>query len=303
MATIGYQNIEDVILSLQDPNTWWAISSVPWVSSPKINWATSVYNVEAEWWEWVAWWNTDVQWTAWTWSISWSSWNLNLPNWTQVPISSGSTSVSTYTYIYVDTTTWTVNTTTSALNAVWENKIMLCVAFPNSWKNVTYKAFGSPYQNSLTTGSDIASWTITTGLIQAGAITTNLIATDAVTANEIASNSISATHIKSWAVTAGKIDVNQLSAISANLWSITAWDITGTTITAGNANWTKVVLNPSSAGEIDFYYNWNFAWDIIWWNVDWNRAIRVDADYFWMNSWTMVAWGKLRIPVWNNLYN
>ena len=303
MATIGYEDIVDVLLNISDPNTWAAVSEVPWVSSPKINAGVSVYNVE-EWWEWVAWWNTDITWSAWTWSISWSSWNLNLPNWTQVPISSGSTSVSTYTYIYVDTTTWTVNTTTSALNAVWENKIMLCVAFPNSWKNVTYKAFGSPYQNSLTTGSDIASWTITTGLIQAGAITTNLIATDAVTANEIASNSISATHIKSWAVTAGKIDVNQLSAISANLWSITAWDITWTTITAWNTSSTAIKLNPNN-NRIEFYYNWSMVGYMAWWSVDGNWWILINADFAGMagrDTFDLYN-GMLRIPVWNNLYN
>lgn len=314
MKSIWFEDIVDVLLNVTDPNTWWAISSVPWVSSPKINWATSVYNVEAEWWSWIAWWDTDVQWTAWVWSISWTSGSLNLPDWTQLSISSGSTSVNATTYIYVDQTDWTVYSTTSALNAVWENKIMICTAMPVSWKNVIYKSFGNAYQNSLVTGNDIANWTITTGLIQAWAITTNLIATDAVTANEIAANSIWTNELDAWAVTASKIasdavtadkiDVNQLSAISANLWSITAWDITGTTITAGSTSWAAIKLYPysSSTGRIQFYYNWSSVGYIVWWNVNWWWAIRVDASIFWMTSWTMVAGGKLRIPVWTDLY-
>ncbi len=311
MATIvDYQYIPEVstldaLHNLASDTTNWYSQELPWVNTFLINWANQITNIpEWEGWLWIAWWNTDVQWTAWTWSISWSSWNLNLPNWTQVPISSGSTSVSTYTYIYVDTTDWTVNTTTSALNAVWENKIMLCVAFPNSWKNVTYKAFGSPYQNSLTTGSDIASWTITTGLIQAGAITTNLIATDAVTANEIASNSISATHIKSWAVTASKIDVSQLSAITANLWDVHVWT------TSWSWSWIRIYPYDSSTWRIDFYYNWSQIWymrwqynsNVWWWTVTLNwTAIALAWDVYNFNN-IFFGW-KLRIPVWTNLYN
>jgi hypothetical protein len=303
MKSIWFEDIVDVMLNIADPNTWWAISSVPWVSSPKINWATSVYNVEAEWWSGIAWWNTDVQWTAWVWSISWTSGSLNLPDWTQLSISSGSTSVNATTYIYVDQTDWTVYSTTSALNAVWENKIMICTAMPVSWKNVIYKSFGNAYQNSLVTGNDIANWTITTGLIQAWAITTNLIATDAVTANEIAANSIWTNELDAWAVTASKIDVSQLSAISANLWSITAWDITGTTITAGSTSGTAVRLNPNN-NRIEFYYNWSLVWYMAGWSVDWNGAILLAANFVWMTGRDIfdLKWAKLRIPVWTNLY-
>ena len=299
---------EDALRSLASDNTNGYTNELPWVNTFLINAENQVINFP-EWWGWdgsVAWWNTDIVWTAWTGSISWGSWNLNLPDWTKIPISSGSTSVSTYTYIYVDTTTWTVNTTTSALNAVWENKIMLCIAFPNSWKHVTYKAFGSPYQNSLTTWSDIASWTITTGLIQSQAITTDLIATDAVTANEIASNSISATHIRSWAittskieawaVTASKIDVDELSAIVAKLGDVFVWD---------KDNWSAIRIYPysSSVGRIDFYYNWSVIWYMRWQSVSWLWwVVAINWDYIYFSG-TAFCGGKLRIPVWTDLYN
>lgn len=314
MATVvDYQYIPEIstqeaLQNMTSDMTTWYDTEIPWVNTFKINAQVSTYNFP-EWWGWdgsVAWWNTDMTWSAWTGSISWSSWNLNLPDWTQVPISSGSTSVSTYTYIYVDTTDWTVNTSTSALDAVWENKIMLCVAFPNSWKHVTYKAFGSPYQNSLTTGSDIANWTITTGLIQSEAITTNLIAADAVTANEIASNSIAATHIKSWAittskieawaVTAGKIDVSELSAIVAKLGDVYVWD---------KDSWSAIRIYPysSSVGRIDFYYNWDVIWYMRWQSVSWLwGVVSINWDYIYFSG-TAYCGGKLRIPVWTDLYN
>jgi hypothetical protein len=89
------------------------------------------------------------------------------------------------------------------------------------------------------------------------------------------------------------------------LWSITAWDITGTTITAGSTSWSAIKLYPysSSTGRIQFYYNWNSVGYIVWWSVNWWWAIAVNASIFGMSSWTMVAGGKLRIPVWTNLYD
>jgi len=303
MATIGYEDIMDVMLNIADPNTWWAISSVPWVSSPKINWATSVYNVESEWWSWIAWWSTDAKWTAWVWTISWTSGSISLPDWNQISISSGSANVTAPTYIYVDMEDWTVYSTTHSYEAVWENKIMICAAFPNSWKNVTFKAFGCADQSSLTTWADIATWTIVASNIASNTITANQIASWTITANEIASNTITASEIDTWAVTASKIDVSELSAISADLWSITAWDITGTTITAGDTSGTAVRLNPNN-NRIEFYYNWSLVWYMAGWSVDWNGAILLDANFVWMTGRDIfdLKWAKLRIPVWTNLY-
>ena len=314
MKSIWFEDIVDVMLNIADPNTWWAISSVPWVSSPKINWTTSIYNYpEWEWWLWIAGWSTDAKWTAWVWSISWTAGNINLPDGTQISISSWSANVTAPTYIYVDTTDWTVYSTTYSYQAVWENKIMICAAFPNSWKNVTFKAFGCADQNSLATWSDIASGTITANNIASNTITASQIASWTITANEIAGNTITASEIASgaittskldaWAVTATKIDVSELSAISADLWTITAWDITGTTITAGSTSGTAVRLNPSS-NRLEFYYNWSLVGYIAWWSVNWNWAILFDANFVWMTGRDVfdLNWAKLRIPVWTNLY-
>lgn len=288
MKTIWYEDITDVLLSIADPNTWWAISSVPWVSSPKINWATSIYNVEAEWWSGIAWWSTNVNWYASDYNTvaRWSG-DIYLPDWTSLTISSGNTgNMSAVTYIYYDRDLWTVQTTTSASSSVWENKILLCVASPTtSGKDAEFQAFGTNKQSTFITADNIAANTIT--------------------GNEIQANSIDTGELAAWAVTAGKIDVSQLSAISANLGSITAWDITGTTITAGSTSWAAIKLYPysSSTGRLEYYYGGSSVGYIAGWSVNGWWAIAVNASIFWMASGTMVAGGKLRIPVWTDLYD
>lgn len=300
MATVvDYQYIPEVstldaLHNLASDTTNWYAQDMPWVNTFLINWANQVTNIpEWEGWSWIAGWSTNVRWTAWVWTISWTNWDISLPDWNQISISSGSANIVAATYIYVDMEDWTVYSTTHSYEAVWENKIMICAAFPNDWKNVTFKAFGCADQSSLTTWANIAARTI---------VASN-IASWEITANEIASNTITANEIRSWAITASKIDVDELSAISANLWSITAWDITGTTITAGSTSGTAVRLNPSN-NRIEFYYNWSLVGYMAWASVDWNSAILLNADYVWMiGRDTLDLYNaKLRIPVGSNLY-
>lgn len=292
MKTIWYQDLEDVLLNIADPNTWWAISEVPWVSAPKINAGVSVYNVEAD--GWIAWWSTNVNWYASDYNTvaRWSG-DIYLPDWTSITISSGNTgNMSAVTYIYYDRDLWSVQTTTSAQASVWENKILLCVASPtSSGKDAEFQAFGTNKQSTFITADNIAANTIT--------------------GNEIQANSIDTGELAAWAVTAGKIDVSQLSAISANLWTITAWDISWTTITAWNTSswaWMKLYPYSSTQGRLECYYNWSVVWSIRWANVSWvGNAIYVIWGTNWNGYvvlwWNTVVSGKLRIPVWTNLYD
>ena len=319
MKVVDYDYIQEISTAdalkaaASDVSSWYNWE-IPWVNTFKINAETSIYN--EQWgWEWlgIAWWSTDVRWTAWVWTISWSSWNIDLPDWTQIQVSSWSANVSAPTYIYVDTSDWTVWYTTHSYEAVWENKIMICSAFPNSWKNVTFQSFWNADQNSLTTGSSIANWTITANNIASNTITANNIASWTITANEIAGNTITASEIASWAitsskidsgaVTASKIDVDYLSAIAANLWTITAWDISWTTITAWSTSSAWIKLYPSwSTGYLDFYYNWSRVARLQWQYVSWV------GNTMWI-SWSNIALNgdvyclsKLKIPVWTDLY-
>lgn len=298
MKTIWYEDITDVLLSIADPNTWWVISSVPWVSSPKINWATSVYNVEAEWWSGIAWWSTNVNWYASDYDTV-SRWNgdIYLPDWTSITISSGNTgNMSAVTYIYYDRDLWSVQTTTSAQTSVWENKILLCVASPTtSGKDAEFQAFGTNKQSTFITADNIAANTITGNEIQANSIDTAQLKSWAITTAKI----------DAWAVTAGKIDVSQLSDIDPDLWTITAGTIKWTTIIAWSETWAAIKLYPysSTTGRLEYYYGGNSVGYIAGWSVNGWWAIAVNASIFWMASGTMVAWGKLRIPVWTNLYD
>ena len=295
----------DALHNLASDTTNWYSQELPWVNTFLINWANQITNIpEWEGWLWIAWWSTDVKWTAWVWSISWTSGSINLPDWNQISISSGSANVTANTYLYVDMQDWTVYSTNSWIDAVWENKIMICAAFPNTWKNVTFKAFGCADQSSLTTWADIAARTIVASNIASWEITANEIHSNTITATEIASGAITSSKIAADAVTASKIDVSQLSAISANLWSITAWDITGTTITAGSTSGTAIKLNPNN-NRIEFYYWWSMVWYMAGWSVDGNWWILINADFAGMTGRDTFDLynGKLRIPVWTNLYN
>ena len=315
MTTIWYNDIENVSLSLTDPNTWWAVSNVPWVSSPKINAWTSVYNEQWWWGSGIAWWSTDVKWTPHNWSISWSSGSISLPDWTSISISWWSQSITSSTYLYVDTTDWTVYATTHSYDAVWEFKIMICAAFPNSWKNVSFKAFWCADQSSLTYLSNIANWTIVANNIASWTITANEIASGTITANEIAGNTITASEIASWAITSSKIDsgavtaskinVNTLSAITGNMWDLYVWDI-------NNWNWINIYPYSSSQGRIQFYYNGSSVGYIEWQYSSWvwRWVVMLNWDYIVLDWDTYMlsrdkldlSQAKLRIPVWDNLY-
>lgn len=305
MTTIAFQDIQDVFLSLQDPNTWWATSNVPWVSSPKINAVTSIYNVEAD--GWIAWWSTNVSWTSSDYdTVAWSSWNVYLPDWTAIAITGGNTgNMSAITYIYYDMDTSSVATTTSAQSSVGKNKLLLCVAKPtSSGKSAEFQAFWTDAQSTFITADNIAANTITGNEIYANSITSSEIATWAITTSKIAVAAVWTNELDDWAVTADKIYVTDLSAINADLWTITAWDITGTTITAGKTSswWIKLYPYSTNAWRIEFYYSGDMVWymqGLSWW-VGW--AIAVSGDYFYLDT-TVLCADKLRIPVWTNLYN
>ena len=297
MTTIGYDSIENILLSISDPNTWGAMTEVPWVSSPKINATTSIYN-ESWWdWQWIAWWSTDVSWSASDYNtVSWGSWKIYLPDWTELSVTSWNTgNMSTVTYIYYDRSDDTVKTTTTAADSVWEDKIVICVAAPTtSWKNAEFQAFGTNAQSTFITADNIAANTIT--------------------GNEIQANSIWTNQIQAYSITAWKIDVSRLSDIDPDLWSITAWNITWTTITAGSTSSSAIKLYPYSSTQwrIDFYYNWSVIgymyWDYVssaWWGlirIHGNNLLLDWTTYMLSRNRLDLSQGKLRVPVWTNLY-
>lgn len=280
---IDYQYIEEISTldawrNLASDTTNWYSEEQPWVNTFLINATNQVINYPEWWggWSWIAWWSTNVSWSASDHNtVAWGSGSIYLPDWTTLSVTSGNTgNMSATTYIYYDQDDSSVHYTTSASSAVWENKILLCVAAPvsSSSKKATFQAFGSGDQSTFISASNIAANTIT--------------------ANEIASNTI----------TASELNVSYLSAISANLWTITAWDITWTTITAWSTSWTAIVLNPNN-NRIQIYYGWDVVWYITGAYASWLwSAVGIYGDYVYVPDTFMVGW-KLKIPVWTDLYD
>jgi hypothetical protein len=206
------------------------------------------------------------------------------------------------TYIYYDRETNTVTSSTSASASVGENKILLCVASPVSWsgKKAEFQAFWTNDQSTFIYASNIA----------ANTITWNEIAANTITAAEIDAGAITTAKIDAWAVTASKITVWQLSDIDSDLWSIIAGNITWTTITAGSTSsgaWIKLYPNSSTDGRMDFYYNGSVVGRMVWWNYSWVWNAVLIYWWTWGGTiwllWTTICVGKLKIPVWNNLYD
>ena len=201
MRSIWYDSIEDILLNIADPNTWGTISNVPWVSSPKINAWTSVYNIEAEWWSWIAWWTTNISRTASDYNtVAWGSWYIYLPDWTSLSVTSGNTgNMSAVTYIYYDQSDNAVHTTTSAADSVWEDKILMCVAAPTvSWKSAEFQAFGTNAQSTFITADNVAASTITANDLIWNTITGRTVQTASSWQRFVMSSSDVAQYDSSW---------------------------------------------------------------------------------------------------------
>ena len=154
---------QDALHNLTSDVTTWYDTEIPWVNTYKINAEVSTYNYP-EWWEWgIAGWSTNINRYSSAYNIiAWGSWYVYLPDWTSISVSSWSANLSATTYIYVDQSNWSVYATTTASDAVWDNKILLCVAAPTeSWKSCSFQAFGTNKQSTFITADNVAANVIT----------------------------------------------------------------------------------------------------------------------------------------------
>ena len=313
MKVVDYDYIQEVSTAdalkqaASDVSSWYNWE-IPWVNTFKINAETSIYNEQGWWGTGIAWWSTDVNWSATDYNtVSWGSGSVYLPDWTELTISSGNTgNMSTVTYIYYDQSDSLVHTTTSAWDSVWEDKILLCVAAPTtSWKDATFQAFGTNKQSTFITADNIAADSITANEIQSNSIETRHLDAYSVTSSKIDTDAVTSDKIEAWAVTASKINVSTLSAITADMWDLYVWDI-------DNWNWINIYPVSSSQGRIEFYYNGYSVGYIEWqyssWVGSWvvllnGNYIVLDWDTYILNRDKLDLYsGKLRIPVWSDLY-
>lgn len=262
MTSIWYDNIEDVMVSILDPNTWWKTYEVPWISTTKIDGATSVYNVS--WSDGIAWWSTDIWWSSTDYNtVAWTSGWLYLPDWTAISVTSGNTwNMSATTYIYYDQSTASMQTTTTAQDAVWEWKILMCVASPTqSGKDAQFQAFGTNAQSTFITADNIAANTIA--------------------ANDLVWNTISWRTIE-WCT------IRAYYGSWASLDEIKMW-----------TDWTLPKIQFKDNNTVIWAINW--ASMSVWWQTVNVIAIWWVSKYIWLVGNVLISW-KLKIPVWTNLY-
>lgn len=274
-----------------------SLNKVNWVNEPRIQWNIWLRGVDADWgWD-PSSRSTNIIWEAYDSDtvIRWAG-TVYLADWTTTSIRAwNTTNMTAVTYIYYDGTT-SLQTTTTPQNSVWDGKILMCVAAPTSWWDAQFQAFGT-----------LGNWVF---------ITADNIAANTITANEMAANSVTAT----------EINVSNLSAISASMGTLTSGTITWWTIqtdTSWNGeilarygtSWTSTykeikMHTESNIPTLEFTYNNSAVWEIKGssFTIDWSTTSALSlvtpstSDYVYTN-WTMYMAGKMRIPVWTNLYN
>lgn len=175
MDVIGYQNIKEIELNLATPT--WDNSSIPWVSSPKIDAKVSINNLPESWWSTdIVWWSTWIVWSATDYNtIAWASWDIKLWDWTTYAIDAWNTwNMTTITYIYADiaTPSSTLLTTTTPQTAVWLWKLMVAVCKPvsDTAGKAIVQPFGTVWTDIFITADNIAANTITTNELAANSI-------------------------------------------------------------------------------------------------------------------------------------
>lgn len=243
MTYINYNDLADIpLIDAQNiVNSSW----VPWISTEKVDakyWLFNTPNAITNPMD-IVWRNTSIVWTATDYrTVTWTGWQINLPDWTVYNISSWNTgNLSWITYIYLDinTSTTVLQKTTTASTAVWAGKLMVCVADKNgdTTKKATFQAF----------------WTKGAGVF----ITADNIAVNSITANEIQTNTITALNLTSWTITGLTI----------------TWWLFRTAITG-----KRIEIESQPDNVIDFYNNSWYAGSIE--ADDTERSIKI-TWYYW----------------------
>jgi len=249
-------------------------------------------------------------------NVSWSNGQVFTTDNSTYTITSWSTGVmSSVTYIYLDTilSKTTLQTTTLASNSVWNNKFLICVAWPVVWatKKAEFQAFGSKDQSTFITADNIAANTITGNEIVWNTITTNEIQAWAITTNELNFIPLQS----NWAAN----DINTYST-TINWNKITTWTvIANVTIRQSVASDSIELTNVSNIPTLKFVDNWvavcNLQWVTgkfisIWWhnfNINtlsanqniWSAQSIISNQNLYSNWWLYVWWTtELH---WNNI--
>jgi hypothetical protein len=262
---------------------WWTADGVnlntPWISAPQIDANISINNIPK--WEDttpdLVWWSTDIVRSSTDYNtVAWTAGSIKLADWTSFSVDAGNTgNISAVNYIYYDWTS-TLKKTTTPQDAVWANKIMVCVA-----KNSTSPSLAQ-FQ---------AFWTLWNWVF----ITADNIAANTITSNELASNSIDGMTITGATIrTSSSWKRVQLDTSYLRLYD---W--------SDNLCWTI------SWDTVDFVSLWSRQTMILWWeDVMYLKAdawIIANSPYLYTGSIQVCPWYS-NVDIWdtstafNNLY-
>lgn len=262
MSVIWYDSIEDALIALTDPNTWWRTYEVPWISTTKIDGATSISNVNISWSDGIAWWSTNVWWSSTDYNtVAWTSGYIYLPDWTAISVSSGNTwNMVATTYIYYDAHTASVLTSASPQDSVWEWKILLCVAWPTqSGKDAQFQAFWTNAQSTFITADNIAANTIAANELVWNTISWRTI--EWCTIRAYNGSGASLDEIKMWTDwTLPKIQFKDNNTV---VWTIAAWTV----------GWFDCV---------SIWWSWKYIWLV--WKIVCSGYLKIPVGndlYFW----------------------
>lgn len=206
-------------------------------------------------------------------TVSWGSGTLTMSSGTTYSISAGSTgNMAAFTYIYFDpaVSTTVLQTTTTAANAVGENKILIGTAQNTAYGSAIFQIFGGGGGVLLDATAQLAPNSVVGNLIAMGTITGSQIAADTIAANNIIANTITGRELAVTIAYAGALvidtfghirggqtgydtgsgffigystDTYKFSVGSVDTGRKVTWD--GETLTASNLN----IVTPMVAGE------------------------------------------------------
>jgi hypothetical protein len=273
-----------------------------------------IYNRNSKRWAWVS--STELTWTDSVWftntinftavsnnQVDWSSWNIYLWNWDSYSVPSWTTWRMTWiTYIYLDMSSSTLGITNSWQNAVWKDKIVVCVAKPSwvVWKLAEFQAFWSSSQSVFITWGNIAANSITANEIDVNYVYTNTldasqITTGFLSSNRIAAGSITASKIASHTITANEIAANTITANEISSSYIYTNTLDASQITTGFLSASRIAAGSISASQVNFTYAGSSSQ---WWAINqWfttnglssvtspNTWVKIDSTWIRMYSW------------------
>lgn len=175
-------------------------------------------------------------------TVTWTTGSLVFSNGATYTISTGNTgNMTALTYIYFDkgASTTALQTSTTATNAIGDNKVLMAIAQNNTGYDATFQVFN---------GS--GGMVITTTNVATGTITANEIRANTITSNEIAALAIITEKLAAEAVTADKIGANAITTVKIEASAVTAQEIAADTIQATHLHSNSVYTDAIQASAV-----------------------------------------------------